>query len=173
MPALVFSPLPALGWELTLPDTYPQAGVVHLGFIPGFSMLPMDMGLVALGMGCAPSWVLGWVQPCSTVSCAGNCSGIPCSPSTFLPAASAVAIWVSVSASAVTTLFLGCLWRGREGSWGGILFFGGWGKQGWRILLPGLARRWVMGCKGMAKLMHGSMWDGMSWRAALPGLSSL
>lgn len=131
------------GWELTLPDTYPQAGVVHLGFSPGFSMLPIDVGLVALGMGCAPSWVLGWVQPCSTASCAGNCSGIPRSPITFLPAASAVAIWVSVFASAVTALFLGCLWSGREGSWGVIL-----------VLVVGGSRAGEYCCRG---------WPGGGW----------
>lgn len=48
MPALVFRPLLALGWELTLPDTCPLAGVLPLGLIPGFLTLPMDVGLGTL-----------------------------------------------------------------------------------------------------------------------------
>lgn len=60
-----------------------------------------------------------------------------CSPTALLPAASAVAIWASVSALAVTAPFLGVSMEGK----GGILWCdpgsGGWGKQGWKILLLG------------------------------------
>ena len=112
-------------------------------------MLPMDVGLVALGLGWAPFWVLGQVQPCSTVSCTGNGSGMECFPTMLLPAASAVASWVSVSASAVTTPFLGVSGEGgREGSSGVILSLGE----------SGAGQEVVMDCKSMAKLMCGSMW---------------
>ena len=158
-PVLVFSPFPALGWALTLPDTCPQAGVVHLGFHHS----PWMWGW----------WPWGWAghPPGCLVGCspAAQCQvlGTVVARRVLPPTASTTAIWVSLLWQSPLPVW-GCLWRGWGGSHGVILSLGVGGMQGWKILLLGLAGRWVMGCKAMAKLM----WDDMSWRA-LPVLSSV
>lgn len=78
----------------------PQAGFVHLGLIPGFLMLPIDVGLWCWeGLGTLLSAGLG-----AAVSHWEELS-VVCSPTMVLPAPSAVTIWVTL------LHFWGCLWR--------------------------------------------------------------